>query len=423
VVGGGALIAVAAGGADPQSAWVLAGIGCALQILHGIPTALLLGAQRWRDASIVGVVTGTITVPAVIVVLAAGGGITGLFAVEAAVAAVNLVWTTFLARRTMNALSRTAERARELTRRTGRHALLLSANVVLNFVVFKRSEFFFLDRYSSDAEIAIYSIAFAAATGVALIPEALTATVVPATATLFGAGQMDRLSAAFSRAMRVIAIISLPITAGVLALGPEALRLVYGNDYQGTEPVLRIMMLVFPIVPLLNMSYGLLIGLGRIPAALLANGVGAVANVALAFALVPAFDARGAAVANTAAQLAVAAMVLAYAHRLVGGFHIAWSYLARSLVASAAGGLVAYAIVAALGGIPGVLLGLLAGLPVFAGLARLLRILPPADAEWLDEIVGDRLGGAIGRAIRVLSSPRAGIRLHKSGRASRMPGR
>lgn len=403
VVGGGALAIAAATGADPESAWYLAAVGCSLQILHGIPSALLIGAQRWRDASIVGLVTGTITLPAVIIVLASGGGITGMFAVEAAIAAVNLTWTTFLARRTINAFSRTTTRARELTRRTGRHALVLSANVILGFVVYKRSEFFFLDHYSSDAQIAVYSIAFAATTAVALLPEALTSTVVPAAATLFGAGQTERLSSGFARGLRLLAVASMPITAAMLALGPEALRLVYGDDYRGAEPVLRIMMLAFPIIPLLNLSYGLMIGLGRIRAVLIGNGAAAVANVALAFVLVPAFDAKGAAIANTAAQLVVAVLVLSYTHRLIGGFQPSWRSLIQTFVASALSGLAAYGIVSALGGIPGCVLGLLAGTAVFTVLARLLRILPAGDAEWLAEMAGDRMGGAAARAIRVLS--------------------
>jgi O-antigen/teichoic acid export membrane protein len=407
-LGGAALAIVALAGADPQSAWLLAAVGCSLGILHGVPSAVLIGAQRWRDASIVGLVTGTITLPTVILVLASGGGITGMFAVEAAIAAVNLVWTTVLARRTIGSISKRSETSPQLNRRTARDALVLSANVLLSVVVYKRSEFFFLDHYSSDSQIAIYSIAFAAVTAVALLPEALTSAMTPAAATLFGAGEMERLRAGFARGLRVLVVASLPITAAMLALGPEALRLVYGDAYQGAEPVLRIMMLVFPIIPLLNVSYGLMIGLGRTRAVLISNGVAAAVNVALAFALVPGLDAKGAALANTGAQLAVAAMVMVYTHRLIGGLRPSWRSIVLTFVAATAGGGASYGIVSALGGVPGCVLGLLAGTAVFALLARLLRILPAGDAEWLADVAGERMGGVLARTIRVLSPEPSG---------------
>jgi O-antigen/teichoic acid export membrane protein len=403
VIGGGVLILAGALGADPESAWVLAGVGSSLGILHAIPSALLIGAQRWREASLVGLVTGTVSVPAVLVVLDQGGGITGLFAVETVVAAVNLGWTALLARRVMNELSRRSERAPLLRKRTAIYAAAMSMNVILSVIVFRRSEFFFLERFSSDAEIAIYSIAFAATTAVALLPEALTSTVIPAFATLFGAGEMQRLHLGYARGLRMLALVSLPITAGMLALGPEALRLLYGDDYSGTEPVLRIMLLVFPIIPLLNVSYALLIGLGRIRAILIGNAAGAAVNVLLALILIPAFDARGAAVTNGAAQLMVAVAVLAHTRRVIGPLDPSWRSLAATFFAATAGGLAAYGVVVALDGIPGVVLGLLTGCFAFAALAVVLRILPRNDAEWLAEVAGDRFGGKVARAALLIS--------------------
>jgi Na+/H+ antiporter NhaD/arsenite permease-like protein len=69
-------------------------------------------------------------------------------------------------------------------------------------------------------------------------------------------------------------------------------------------------------------------------------------------------------------------------------------------VASAAGGAAAAGVVAALGGLAGLVVGLAAGLVVLAALARLLKILPADDAAWLAQAMGARFGGvlvAIGR--------------------------
>ena len=77
--------------ASPRTAWILAGISAALAVLQAVPAALLAGTQRWREAWMPGLVTGVATVPAVVVALELGGGISGLFAVEAVAVFINLV--------------------------------------------------------------------------------------------------------------------------------------------------------------------------------------------------------------------------------------------------------------------------------------------------------------------------------------------
>jgi hypothetical protein len=93
LAGGAILLAVSLTRTSLRSAWALAAIAASLAILHTVPSSVLIGLQRWRDASIVGLSTGGVGLVAAIAVLTAGGGITGLFAVEAVVAAGNLAWT------------------------------------------------------------------------------------------------------------------------------------------------------------------------------------------------------------------------------------------------------------------------------------------------------------------------------------------
>ena len=387
-----AIAAVAAGGAEPQGAWLLAAAVAALATLHTVPHAVLVGTQRWRDASRITLTTGTLSLPALIIVLAAGGGITGMFAVEAVAAAVTLAWAGVVASRLLTRLSPATRPARELGRAAGRYALGSTVGVVITLIVFRRSEFFFLNHYSSDAEIAIYSIAFAVVSGLIVLPEALATAILPAFATLFGAGASERIRAGFGRALRLMVVSAFPVTALVLALGPEALRLVYGDEYAGTGEVLRIMVLALPLVPLMSVSEALLAGLGKLKAPLVVGGFAAVANLLLAFALVPSHGAVGAGIANTAAQLAASVGLIAYSWRLVGGIRWELSPLLRNLLASLVAGGAAWLAVDALGGIAGVLAGLACFTALYLLAAWMLRMLAPDDADWLGEIAGSRLG-------------------------------
>src|SRR3954468_19298458 len=209
LLGGGTLAAAAALGAWPQGAWACAGVATAAGILHSVPTAVLIGLQQFRRAAVVGLTTGFAGTVAVTLVLWQGGGITGMFATEAVIGVLNLLWTGTLARRTLAAVERSAEEEeaapgalRDLRRRVGHYALLSSVALFLELIVGTRSEFFFLNHYSGNEQIAFYSIAFSAVAGLRLVPKALGSSIAPAFATLFGAGSSERIRAGHSRSTR-----------------------------------------------------------------------------------------------------------------------------------------------------------------------------------------------------------------------------
>jgi O-antigen/teichoic acid export membrane protein len=356
---------------------------------------VLLGLQRWRQASMVGLATGFVSVIATVAVLAAGGGITGMFAVEAAIAAVNLAWTSTLARRALDDLSPIAAPPGELRRLVIRFALLDSVGVVLTLVVWRRSELFFLERYASDAEIAHYSIPFAMVTALALFPGALAGVLTPAVATLLGAGAMDRIRSGYGRALRLVLLVSLPLTAAGLALGPTLIVLVYGRQYADTQDVLRVLLAGFPLVAAMLASMAVLTGLGRILVPTVVGAVAAGVNVGLDFALIPDGGATGAAIANLGAQVTAAILVTGYTLYTIGGVPRDLRALVATAVASGGGGAAAWAVARELPDGPGFLLGLAAGIAVFGVLAAVLRVIPAGDAEWLE--------GAVGRRVPVLS--------------------
>lgn len=402
-IGGSVLVAAALLGAEPQAAWVLAGVACAIGVLHSVPSAMLVGAQLWRSASIVGIVTGAISAVAVVLVLAAGGGITGMFAVEVAVSAVNLLWTTRLMRRAFSSLEGSDEPSpadwRALRGDLLRFAALASYGVLLTLIVWRRSEFLFLERYSTETELAMYSIVFAFVAALGQLPDAAGAVTLPAVANLASGGHSQRIADGFATALRLLLLVSLPLTAGMLALGPQLLRLIYGGEYAGTRPVLLVMMAAFPLVPLLYVCRALLAGLGRLRVALAAETVAAIVNVALALWLIPDHGAVGAAGANVGAQATAAVLILGYALWVVGP--IRWRPLALSRGAAAAGGAgVAAWAVASLGGAAGLLSGAAVGLTAFLALAVLLRIVPSEDAVWLEQRVGNSFGGFTASVIR-----------------------
>lgn len=142
VVGGLGLALVGALGAAPSAAWELAGLRTALAIMQSVPNSVLLGSQRFKEAGVIGMATNLVAVPSTIAVVALGGGIVGIFAVEAAVIAVNLGWTALVARRmTRKLVPVTRVSARRWRAPLMRFAGLTTIETLLALVVWRRSEF------------------------------------------------------------------------------------------------------------------------------------------------------------------------------------------------------------------------------------------------------------------------------------------
>ena len=402
------LLVVALTGADPRIAWILAAATAGVGVLTDAPGAALFGLQRWRDQSLVLLACGFVGAIATIVVLAAGGGITGMFAVQLAVSTAIFAGLAAFARRRLKAIAPAAVRpSHALRRHTLRYAGSAFVGSLVTLIVFRRSEFFFLQHWSSDREIALYSVSFSAVTTLVLVPQALAVAVSPAFATLLGAGQHERIRSGYARVLRLLLIACLPLAAGALALGPETLQLVFGRGFAGSRVPLLVLLAPFPLIPLMNASYSLIVGLGNARFPLFIGAASATLNLVLDFALIPGHGAVGAAIANACAQGATALATIAYGTRLSG--RISWHVdsLVRAFAASAAAGAAAWATLRVVGGTAGVVSGLLAGTAVFAGSAIVLRVLPASDAAWIERTFGTLLGGRVGLALKWIAAREA----------------
>jgi O-antigen/teichoic acid export membrane protein len=388
----GVLICVAVAGAEPRIAWALAAITAGIGVVTAIPGAILKALQQWRALALVIGITNAAGAITTIVVLALDGGVTGMIAVQLGVAVTILVAVATLARRR---LAEVAPVPMAIAPAKGRMVRLAGAYLVgslITLIVFRRSELFFLAYYADDREVALYSVAFGAVTMLVLIPQALAGVVSPAVATLFGAGEHERIRTGYGRALRLLLLAALPVTAGAVVLGPTTLRLIFGSQFGDTKVPLLLLLLSFPLIPLMNTSYWLVVGLGKTRFPVIAGIASAALNIGLDFALIPDHGAVGAALANVCAQGATAVATIVYANRLVGPVRWEAGRLALVLLSSVVAGTTALAVLELLGGAQGVVTGACAGSATFLGLGMLLKIISREDSGWLSAAFGQRIG-------------------------------
>jgi O-antigen/teichoic acid export membrane protein len=384
-----------------RAAWVLGGIVCAAVAGQAIPNAVLIGMQRWRDAALVGLVVGALATVGTAAALGSGLGITGIFAVQAAAWTAGLIWSWHLARRALGTLP--AATSPTPIGPLARFAGVASIDVILTLVVWRRSELLFLNIYGAPAQIALYSISFAAVSALLGLPQAIAAVVLPTASRLFGAGADERIRTGFSRALRLQTLTLMPISAAAVALGPETLRLLYGDAYRGTGLILVIMMAAFPLIPLSSLAGSLFWALGRLRFVIAIGLVAAALNVGLDFVFIPAQGAIGAALAKVGAQVTSSSLGLFLAWRCLREVRWESRSLLRAGLVSVGAGIAAYIPVYLLAGVAGIGVGLLAGVLTGALLAVSLRPLPTNDAIWLSASAGHRAGGLLRRACLRLS--------------------
>lgn len=404
-------VALAAAGAGPPLAWVLAGAVTGCTMLQVIPSAALAGLQRWHEAAIPGLVTGPVGVAVTIGALAAGGGIVAIFAVELAVVIVNLVWTSALAERRLAAVSRDHRRPPAALRRALiRYAGVSAVGVLLEVIVARRSELFILERWSTEEQIAVFSIAFSAVMAISQIPRGLGSSIAPSFATLVGAGEHDRVRRGFQRAARLLLTLSLPLTALAVVSGPDLIRAVYGHAYEGTRPVFLVLALTLPIAPVAGLAGGLLNGWGNARVPLVASIAAGVVDIGLALILIPRYEAVGAAVANLAGFAVAVAGTLGYCLRETAPVDLRLEALVQGLLASTMAAATGFLVVERLGTVPGMLLGGAAVVLVYAGAARAFGVLSADDSAWLSTALGSRLGTRAALIDRFLSIAPGAVR-------------
>jgi O-antigen/teichoic acid export membrane protein len=402
--GTGALTATAVFGATPPAAWLFGAVAAAAGILSRVPGPILLGTQHWRENSLVILVCGGGGTVATIVALALGGGITGMLAAAAGTAVAMLLWSFALMNRVLAPMrAEDATALPDLRRKASRFALAASVSVVLTFIVAQRSELFFLDRNSSNAQIAFYTVAFSAVTMLQTLPLGMTNVISPMFARFFGAGQIERIRSGYSRALRLLILLAIPVTAGGIVLGPPLISLAYGDRYSQAGTILRILIASVPLAPLGAVSAALLVGYGRMRFPIVVSAIAAVADVTAAALLVPRLDAIGAAIANEIAAVSATSIQLVYCIRLLGGIEVAPRQFARMVIASAGAAAVAQGALEVGSGALPLLLALAAGVGVLATLAVWLRVLPREDADWLTSALRDTRAHRLGRVCRLLS--------------------
>ena len=282
-------------------------IGAAMllpMVLVGILRAVSSGLQRYGNLLRLSLITSPLWVAGCAFAVWQGAGVPGVLLVTLAIEAINLVGFGIWSLRYIGIRWR-APLPAELHSRVQRYNLALGLLILLNAVVWERSEILFLGRFQGVAQVSFYAVPFALTERVVdLLPGALLGVLLPGLSYARGAADPGRFTAVLSDALRYLAMLTLPICLFGIPLAPAVIRLLYGAEFDGAVIVLQILLVSVVFGVLGQASRSALLGLERQGWLLKTGSVAAAASVGLDFALIPRWGAVGAAVANTIVQAA-----------------------------------------------------------------------------------------------------------------------
>ena len=219
--------------------------GASLVPMMGITvfTNVLRGLQQYQYLVRINIVTSPLWVVTSSAVVIGGGGVLGVLLVSLIVETFTLALLGWYSYREIGKPHRKAQLPPTLGARMVRYNLAVAALMLINMVVWQRSELIFLGRFHDAHEVAYYALPFSLTERlIELLPGALLGVVLPGLAHAHGAADYERFTSLFSEVIRWLAFLTLPMCLLGAPLAGAVLGLLYGPGYGPAVPVLRVLL-------------------------------------------------------------------------------------------------------------------------------------------------------------------------------------
>jgi O-antigen/teichoic acid export membrane protein len=270
-------------------------------IPNSVLRGLLSGLQLYRSLMLVNLVTSPIWAAACVLVLLKGGGITGVLLATLAVEFLNLGAFVWQARRVV--IDWRSPLPEALRLRLRRYNLTLAGLILLEAIVWQRSELLFLGRFQPSEQVSFYALPFALTERLMeLIPGALLGVLLPGLTFAQATGDSRRFRAVFGEALRYLILLTVPLCILGILVAPVIVSALYGGGFAPAAIVLQILLVAVVFSVLAQASRSALLGMEAQGRLLKTGVIAAAASIALDLLLIPRWGAIGAAIANATVQ-------------------------------------------------------------------------------------------------------------------------
>jgi O-antigen/teichoic acid export membrane protein len=362
------------------------------QVVYASLAAFLSGLQVFGRQALLSV--GMLALLAGLFVLVAGldGGVGGLMLAHGIANAAGLGVLLRLTRREglrRGALPAAARLPSDTRADVMRYARGASALVLLDAIVWQRTEVAFLQALASPAEIAFYALAFGVAAQVGRIPYQASVVLFPSFPALVGGGRGAELAGLHATAMRYLVLLGAPLAVGLAVTAPGVIAVLYGPAYAPAAVVLAVLALGSLPAFAAGASPAVLHATKRQDRLLRQGVLAALVNLVLALGLIPFAGALGAALASVVAQGLGSVLAIRAAVQIARA-RVPVTALVRIVAAALLMGFVAAVPMLTLGGVTGLVGAVVVGAVAYPIALRALHALTSEDLD-RSRVLVDRL--------------------------------
>lgn len=176
------------------------------------------------------------------------------------------------------------------------------------WLAYFRIDIIILSYLSTDRQVGLYNMSYNAFQLLTTPPAMLVPALFPSLAQLH-ASDRARFAMVLRKARAVLLALAVALAAVSAAAVPLAVRVVLGVEYAGSVELFWILSAALPFLFLNYLNIYTLIAADRQGMIALATAAGAATNIALNFALVPSFEAAGAAISTVATEAVMCALL------------------------------------------------------------------------------------------------------------------
>lgn len=359
---------------------------------------LFTGLQRFDLIAKVNLVVSPVTVIAFLLVIHFGGTIEWLVAVSAL--ANLLFFANYLYhKKTKFSMIGRGTAGRDFGGRLLKFSATAFVVLLLDAIIWERFGIFFLSVYSTPSEIAFYNVAFIfSSRTMILLPGALTGILLPAMSEVYGGGNKQELAKVHVNSTRYLAMLSFPLCLGGIAIARQLFPVLYGSSYQPASLVFALLLVGGIVGSTATSSVMLLYAAERQNVVLRAGIISALVNLLASWLLVPVLASKGAALAVGCSQTLGGVIMITYAYRRCTKQPFPAMSLLRIFSASALMAILAFILIETIPGMAGLIISLIAALPVYL-LSLLLTHSLSVEDTGLAEAAINRLPESWGRMI------------------------
>jgi O-antigen/teichoic acid export membrane protein len=271
------------------------------------------------------------------------GSVRGFLVAYAASSVVFFLASHFYVARLVEPGPATAVLPAELLRRMRHHLRVVSATVIISFLVASGIEVLFLNLYDGAASAGYFKAAYQLSTGIVLlVPGVLGTVLLPVMASALSRGRA-LAGRRFTAATTYLVLLAAPVVAyGVVFAGP-VVAFLYGPAYAPAAPVFAMFMLAFAVNTVSQGASSLLVSADRQQTILLLTIGFGLLKIVLDVLLIMYFGLTGAVIAVVACSLINSAVYLALAMH-VSEVGLEWGRMLHIVLAATVAGALASAV-------------------------------------------------------------------------------